>query len=302
MGVSKTGHAGNAIQSSPRRTRCPTPIWPRPSTTPSRSAPTSAPRPKARCARRSRPRSPARSRQGAGRRARRHGAWTVNQWLKKAVLLSFRLNDNGPMAGAAGDRPGGTRCRPSSRAGTASALQGGGLSRRAGRVVRHSAYIAPNVVLMPLVRQSRRLCRCRHHGRHLGHGRLLRPDRQELPSLGRRRHRRRARAAAGRSGDHRGQLLHRRARRSRRRRRGGRRLGAVDGRRISAPRPRSSTARRARCSRARCRPTRSSCPGHCRASRCPTASRGPSLYCAVIVKRVDEKTRAKTSINELLRD
>jgi 2,3,4,5-tetrahydropyridine-2-carboxylate N-succinyltransferase len=28
---------------------------------------------------------------------------------------------------------------------------------------------------------------------------------------------------------------------------------------------------------------------------------GPSLYCAVIVKRVDEKTRAKTSINELLR-
>ncbi|MGH7088837.1 MAG: DapH/DapD/GlmU-related protein, partial [Stellaceae bacterium] len=31
-------------------------------------------------------------------------------------------------------------------------------------------------------------------------------------------------------------------------------------------------------------------------------SPGPSLYCAVIVKRVDERTRAKTSINELLRD
>jgi len=29
---------------------------------------------------------------------------------------------------------------------------------------------------------------------------------------------------------------------------------------------------------------------------------GPSLYCAVIVKRVDAQTRAKTSINELLRD
>ena len=28
---------------------------------------------------------------------------------------------------------------------------------------------------------------------------------------------------------------------------------------------------------------------------------GPNLYCAVIVKRVDEKTRSKTSINELLR-
>jgi 2,3,4,5-tetrahydropyridine-2,6-dicarboxylate N-succinyltransferase len=33
----------------------------------------------------------------------------------------------------------------------------------------------------------------------------------------------------------------------------------------------------------------------------PAAS-GPSLYCAVIVKRVDEKTRSKTGINELLRD
>ena len=31
-------------------------------------------------------------------------------------------------------------------------------------------------------------------------------------------------------------------------------------------------------------------------------SPAPSLYCAVIVKRVDEKTRSKTSINELLRD
>ncbi|TLP45962.1 MULTISPECIES: 2,3,4,5-tetrahydropyridine-2,6-dicarboxylate N-succinyltransferase [Cohaesibacter] len=34
----------------------------------------------------------------------------------------------------------------------------------------------------------------------------------------------------------------------------------------------------------------------------PDGSAGPSLYCAVIVKRVDERTRSKTSINELLRD
>ncbi|HEX2582464.1 MAG TPA: 2,3,4,5-tetrahydropyridine-2,6-dicarboxylate N-succinyltransferase [Dongiaceae bacterium] len=34
----------------------------------------------------------------------------------------------------------------------------------------------------------------------------------------------------------------------------------------------------------------------------PGKNGGPSLYCAVIVKRVDEKTRAKTSINDLLRD
>jgi 2,3,4,5-tetrahydropyridine-2-carboxylate N-succinyltransferase len=34
----------------------------------------------------------------------------------------------------------------------------------------------------------------------------------------------------------------------------------------------------------------------------PDGSPGPSLYCAVIVKRVDERTRFKTSINDLLRD
>ncbi len=33
----------------------------------------------------------------------------------------------------------------------------------------------------------------------------------------------------------------------------------------------------------------------------PDGAPGPGLYCAVIVKRVDERTRAKTSINELLR-
>ena len=51
--------------------------------------------------------------------------WQVNQWLKKAVLLSFRLNDMGPIAGAPAAPAGGTRCRRNSRAGarTASAPQ-----------------------------------------------------------------------------------------------------------------------------------------------------------------------------------
>jgi 2,3,4,5-tetrahydropyridine-2-carboxylate N-succinyltransferase len=34
----------------------------------------------------------------------------------------------------------------------------------------------------------------------------------------------------------------------------------------------------------------------------PGSNEGPSLYCAVIVKQVDAKTRAKTGVNELLRD
>jgi 2,3,4,5-tetrahydropyridine-2-carboxylate N-succinyltransferase len=43
-------------------------------------------------------------------------------------------------------------------------------------------------------------------------------------------------------------------------------------------------------------------PGSLPGKPLPDGSPGPSLYCAVIVKRVDAKTRAKVSINELLRD
>ena len=43
-------------------------------------------------------------------------------------------------------------------------------------------------------------------------------------------------------------------------------------------------------------------PGTMPGRALPDGSAGPALYCAVIVKRVDEKTRAKTSINDLLRD
>ena len=43
-------------------------------------------------------------------------------------------------------------------------------------------------------------------------------------------------------------------------------------------------------------------PGSLPGRKLPDGSPGPSLACAVIVKRVDERTRAKTSINELLRD
>jgi 2,3,4,5-tetrahydropyridine-2-carboxylate N-succinyltransferase len=43
-------------------------------------------------------------------------------------------------------------------------------------------------------------------------------------------------------------------------------------------------------------------PGALPGKPLPDGSPGPSLYCAVIVKRVDAQTRAKTAINELLRD
>ena len=43
-------------------------------------------------------------------------------------------------------------------------------------------------------------------------------------------------------------------------------------------------------------------PGNLPGRPLPDGSPGPSLYCAVIVKRVDAQTRSKTSINDLLRD
>jgi 2,3,4,5-tetrahydropyridine-2-carboxylate N-succinyltransferase len=43
-------------------------------------------------------------------------------------------------------------------------------------------------------------------------------------------------------------------------------------------------------------------PGSLPGKPLPDGSPGPGLYCAVIVKRVDQQTRSKTSVNELLRD
>jgi 2,3,4,5-tetrahydropyridine-2-carboxylate N-succinyltransferase len=74
---------------------------------------------------------------------KRDGEWVVHQWLKKAVLLSFRLTDSAPMAG-------GYDKVPLKWAGWG-ANQFGAAGFRAvpGAVVRRSAYIAPGVVLMP---------------------------------------------------------------------------------------------------------------------------------------------------------
>ncbi|MDA8251194.1 MAG: 2,3,4,5-tetrahydropyridine-2,6-dicarboxylate N-succinyltransferase [Rhodospirillales bacterium] len=74
--------------------------------------------------------------------------WTVNEWLKKAVLLSFRLQDSAPMPG-----PGGAPVFdkvPMKFAGwDAARFQAAGFRAVPGAVVRRSAYVAPGVVLMP---------------------------------------------------------------------------------------------------------------------------------------------------------
>ncbi len=82
------------------------------------------------------------------------GKWTTNQWLKKAVLLSFRLNDIG---GDPGRRhlPGRGESAWYDKVPSKFAGWGAAEFRKAGFravpdcVVRRSAYIAPGVVLMP---------------------------------------------------------------------------------------------------------------------------------------------------------
>ncbi len=77
------------------------------------------------------------------------GGWIVNQWLKKAVLLSFRLNDNVVMDGGSAGSPAFDKV-PSKFAGWDEArFKDAGFRVVPGAVARQGAYIGRNVVLMP---------------------------------------------------------------------------------------------------------------------------------------------------------
>ncbi len=145
------------------------------------------------------------------RAAARTASGRVNQWVKKAVLLCFRLRDMGLQPG--GPQGGGWWDKVDSKfhGWSEHDWRDAGFRAVPTAVVRRSAYIAPGVMLMPSFVNLGAYVGRGHDGRHLGHGRLLRADRQAGASVGRRRHRRRARADAGGADDHRGRLLHRRA-------------------------------------------------------------------------------------------
>lgn len=74
--------------------------------------------------------------------------WVVNEWLKKAVLLSFRLFDSQIMEGAGG-APVWDKVAMKFSGWTADQFRQAGFRAVPGAVVRRSAYIAPDVVLMP---------------------------------------------------------------------------------------------------------------------------------------------------------
>src|SRR5262244_491198 len=88
---------------------------------------------------------------GAARVAERQsdGSWRVNQWLKKAVLLSFRLNDMTVISGGPGKSVWWDKVASKFEGWSDARFREAGFRAVPTSVVRHSAYIAPGVVLMP---------------------------------------------------------------------------------------------------------------------------------------------------------
>lgn len=82
--------------------------------------------------------------------SKENGEWIVHQWLKKAVLLSFRLNPMKKIAGGPGKKSGWYDKVSSKFEGwTTEEFDEAGFRAVPNAVVRHSAYVAPGVVLMP---------------------------------------------------------------------------------------------------------------------------------------------------------
>ncbi len=75
--------------------------------------------------------------------------WHVNQWLKKAVLLSFRLNDMTTIAGGPGNSGWWDKVPSKFEGWDAMKFEKAGFRAVPNAIVRHSAYIAKGVVLMP---------------------------------------------------------------------------------------------------------------------------------------------------------
>ena len=234
---------------------------------------------------------------GAARVAeKKDDQWIVHQWLKKAVLLSFRLSDNVAIDGGSGGGRWWDKVDSKFKDWGENRFRAAGFRAVPGAIVRRSAYIAKGVVLMPcFVNAGARIDEntmidtwatvgsCAQVGRNChisggaGIGGVLEPV-QAAPVVIEDNCFVGARSEVAEGvivGE--GSVLS---------------MGVFLG---------ASTKIVDRASGevmyGRVPPYSVVVPG-----TMPGAKAGPSLYCAVIVKRVDEKTRAKTSINELLRE
>ena len=78
-----------------------------------------------------------------------NGSWKVNQWLKKAVLLSFRLNDNVPVAGGSAGSPAFDKVPSKFDGWDEARFRDAGFRVVPGAVARQGSFIGKGVVLMP---------------------------------------------------------------------------------------------------------------------------------------------------------
>ncbi|MEW6257782.1 MAG: 2,3,4,5-tetrahydropyridine-2,6-dicarboxylate N-succinyltransferase [Pseudomonadota bacterium] len=229
------------------------------------------------------------------------GTWQVNQWLKKAVLLSFRLNEMNIVTGGPGGAAWWDKVPSKFETWNGADFRKAGFRAVPGAIVRHSAYIAPNVVLMPsfvnlgahvgegtMVDTWATVGSCAQIGKHVhlsggvGIGGVLEPLQagpviiEDNCFIGARSEvvegvvvRRGAVLSMGVFISASTKIVDRET--------GEIFIGEVPAYSVVVP---------------------GTLPG----KPLPDGRPGPSLACAVIVKRVDEQTRAKTSINDLLRD
>jgi len=230
-----------------------------------------------------------------------NGGWEVNQWLKKAVLLSFRLNDNRVMQGGSAGADAYDKV-PSKFAGWGdSRFAEAGFRVVPGAIVRRGSFIGKNTVLMPsfvnigayvdegtMVDTWATVGSCAQIGKNVhisggaGIGGVLEPLQagpvviEDNCFIGAR-----AEVAEGvRVGE--GAVLS---------------MGVYLGASTKIVNRETGEVHRGEVP-----PYSVVVPGALPGKPLPDGTPGPSLYCAVIVKTVDAQTRSKTGINELLRD
>ena len=232
-------------------------------------------------------------------------SWKVHEWVKKAILLYFQLRDTvvtlgGPRDTSIGESGWFDKVPPKFAGWNEERFRSAGFRAVPGAIVRHSAYIAPKVVLMPcfvnvgarveqgcMIDTWATVGSCAQIGRNVhlsggaGIGGVLEPVQanpviiEDDCFIGAR-----AEVAEGVIVE-RGSVLSMGVYLGASTKIVDRTTGAVHQGRV----PAYSVV----------------VPGTMPGAPLADGSPGPGLYCAVIVKKVDEKTRAKTSINELLR-
>jgi 2,3,4,5-tetrahydropyridine-2,6-dicarboxylate N-succinyltransferase len=232
---------------------------------------------------------------------RENGDWHVNQWLKKAVLLSFRLNPMEVIKGGPGDAVWWDKVPSKFDRWGAVDFEKAGFRAVPGCVVRRSAHVAPGAVLMPcfvnlgayvgegtMVDTWATVGSCAQIGKNVhlsggvGIGGVLEPL-QAGPTIIEDNC-----FIGARSEVVEGCIV---------------REGSVLGMGVYIGKSTKIVDRETgQVHIGEVPPYSVVVSGSLPGKNLPGENWGPSLYCAVIVKKVDERTRSKTSINELLRD